>query len=653
MVNPELKELFFTHHLHKEIEIEVYPDSGNPLYKIKNDQIVSESMELTESLCSDGELKFGSCEASCFKIRVANISIPIMQDNCIKVRINIETSPGSQTYKPLNLGTYKVNSERPTADRKWRDIVAYDFMYEIIKADVLEWYENFFNSHPTGTTLKTFRTEFITQCFPYSKYRYLFPLAAASEKLPLDDLSVYKIDGIKKLSGKDVLSAIGEINGCFPHINRDGYLTYVFLKQDIHGLYPKNTLYPSNNLYPKDSGTTSLTSSSGTYKSADYEDYEVEKIGLLELKDTTKSYTNFAEAGLGNPNFKYTIENNLFILGYSNELMKRYIAQPLSSVIKNIYYRPFEAVTQGNPCFEVGDAISLSTRYQLIESYIMTRTLKGIQELEDTFAAEGPAGEYSITNVSEIQIETPIENIEKQTEENKNKIEETKKEIETQRSEIEALREYYEEQIKMLNEENEKLLASLQHFMQSPDAEGNYPQDKATIDVILEVNEAVRCHNVRPLTDNIYTCGTPNYKWQQIYSAKDTISTSDENEKHDIKPISSKYEELFFKLQPLTYMFNNGDRVHIGTTAQKLKEAMEEIGLSNIEVGAFCRDEVPNEKEQYIYGIRYNEFIMLNTHMIQKLYRQVNEQNEKINELKEMISELHTAYKGGEENGIQ
>ena len=64
MVDSELKDLFFTHHLRKEIEITGYRQGDAPSFNIVNDQILSESMELTESLCSEDELKFGSCESS-------------------------------------------------------------------------------------------------------------------------------------------------------------------------------------------------------------------------------------------------------------------------------------------------------------------------------------------------------------------------------------------------------------------------------------------------------------------------------------------------------------------------------------------------------------------------------------------------------------
>lgn len=54
-----------------------------------------------------------------------------------------------------------------------------------------------------------------------------------------------------------------------------------------------------------------------------------------------------------------------------------------------ITYRPFNAEVKGNPCVEVGDLISIGTKYMIIDSYVLERTLKGIQSLRDSIHADG------------------------------------------------------------------------------------------------------------------------------------------------------------------------------------------------------------------------------------------------------------------------
>ena len=149
---------------------------------------------------------------------------------------------------------------------------------------------------------------------------------------------------------------------------------------------------------------------------------------------------------------------------------------------------------------------------------------------------------------------------------------------------------------------------------------------------------------VAPDDDEGHPCGLSNMKWSTVYAKNGSINTSDKNKKHDIKEISEVYEKLFFGLNPVSYMFNNGDRVHIGIIAQDLENLMGELGLSDIDVAGYCRDikmkitrddltgnviEEPDLDEngniQYNYGVRYSEFIMLNTHMLQKAYKRIDE----------------------------
>ena len=164
---------------------------------------------------------------------------------------------------------------------------------------------------------------------------------------------------------------------------------------------------------------------------------------------------------------------------------------------------------------------------------------------------------------------------------------------------------------------------------------------------------------VAPDNDEGHPCGLSDSKWSTVYAKNGSINTSDRNKKHDIRDISALYEKLFFMLKPVSYMFNNGDRVHLGIIAQDLKAAMAELGLTDMEVAAYCRDvkmkqihdtetdqyiEVPDLDEdgnvQYNLGVRYSEFIMLIAHMLQKAYIRIDDQQEQIDRLKSQMEEV-------------
>lgn len=154
--------------------------------------------------------------------------------------------------------------------------------------------------------------------------------------------------------------------------------------------------------------------------------------------------------------------------------------------------------------------------------------------------------------------------------------------------------------------------------------------------------------------------GGGSRRWNNIYARTTTINTSDKNSKRDIKPIEERYEKLWKKIRPVSFMFNNGDRVHLGIIAQDLEEAMFETGLTADELAMFCKDikqkriegtdefeDVVNEngEKEYIYGVRYGELIALNTHMTQKLYQENKELKNEVSELKETVKKQNDVIK--------
>ena len=94
------------------------------------------------------------------------------------------------------------------------------------------------------------------------------------------------------------------------------------------------------------------------------------------------------------------IEGNFLVYGKGTKELNE-IGEKTLSKIKGIIYRPFSADCKGNPCLEAGDAVRLATKYELIETYILKRTLKGIQALRDDLEANGE--EYRTSKVNGIQ----------------------------------------------------------------------------------------------------------------------------------------------------------------------------------------------------------------------------------------------------------
>ena len=371
MIDYKYKDFYNDTSVSKKMQIECSDGSV-----LNEEDWKGESAELTERLCSESEISFGRCEASTFKLRVRERVVPLAGKK-ISVSVTLE----GVDEAPFMMGVYKVDSDVPTADRRYRDIVAYDAMYDILNAEVSGWY----NSLTFPMTLRQFRTAFCAY------------VGVEQEEITLinDDMVVEKTIDSGELPGKTVIEAICEINGCFGHITRAGKLRYVVLEQMIEGLYPADDLYPSDDLYPADPMGTSEVSKS-MYLSCQYEDFIVQHIDKLQIRQEE----NDIGAISGTGNNCYIIEDNFLVYGkYAAELQT--IADNVLSVIGVVWYRPAQVEARGNPCLEVGDGILLYTSRETIYTYILQRTLKGIQALRDSYTAEGE--EYRTGQVNGLQ----------------------------------------------------------------------------------------------------------------------------------------------------------------------------------------------------------------------------------------------------------
>ena len=392
MVDYQYSSLFLKDSVDKQLSI--VSDDGK--INITNTELHQEKFELTESLCSESELTFGACEAGMIKFTVSNVFLP-MKGKWLTAKMTLD----GHEDKPFQIGKYKVYSDTPTADRTCRDVVAYDALYDILSSDVTDWYNQILPQKDSKVKLKQFRDSFFNH----------FGVEQEEVSLVNDEMIIEKTVEVtasssgssdtaekstigESMSGKEVLSCILEINGCMGNIGRAGKFRYVYLTQEIQGLYPANDLYPADDLYPRNPKSASISKSQ--YISAQYEDYIVRAIDKLKIREKE----NDIGVVVGDGGNTYVIEGNFLVYGKGTKELNE-IGEKTLSKIKGIIYRPFSADCKGNPCLEVGDAVRLTTKYELIETYILKRTLKGIQALRDNLEADGE--EYRTSKVNGIQ----------------------------------------------------------------------------------------------------------------------------------------------------------------------------------------------------------------------------------------------------------
>lgn len=164
--------------------------------------------------------------------------------------------------------------------------------------------------------------------------------------------------------------------------------------------------------------------------------------------------------------------------------------------------------------------------------------------------------------------------------------------------------------------------------------------------------------NLRGYTVRLYNYGGGTY----LGTSGSTAVTSDRNLKRDIYDINDQYVEFFMRLRPVSYKYNAkenvGHRDHIGYIAQEVEDALLDSGLTTEQFGGICietdvdfnmdYDSEMTEEElaagnihyDKLYSLRYEEFIALNTHMIQKALNLIDAQQTKIDELETRIAKL-------------
>lgn len=734
MINSSLKEKYWDSSTDKQMVISVVGTNQ----KIDNSMLEIGTFALEESLCSESELKFGACEANCVKFTARNTA-----GNIIGKTISIEETVDGDSENPMPYGFFKVASDVPTADRTKRQITAYDAMYDIINTDVKSWYAGL--SFPM--TLKQFRNSF---------FAYL-GIAQVETSLANDSMTVNKtivatqtddssaVTEESAISGKTVVTAICEINGCFGNINRDGKFEYVFLKAITSALYPAEDLFPSDNLFPSDANTESMT---GHYITFDYEDFQSKAITQLEIKTSEDN----AGAIVGTAGNNYSITGNFLVSDKTGAELEQ-IANNLLPIMAKAAYTPIKSCTcVGNPCLTLGEPIRFNTTREIVETYLLQRTLTGVQSKRDSISAQGTQTHSAKVN----SIRDTIESVERRTgklernadhlqstyedleEQTNTKFEQTAKSIsaEVNRAqkaegqldaslELKLGRDENDQVVSMINASADQITLSGNRLIVNSnnfqldgdgrvsivdslnfiatsqgddlviiglDARGrpmlqniridlNSVTDQdgvaigdhastadhaTTADSATTAESARQCimastahylqgiglsdyvrisgnGNLIPSSSSVY-CGTTENPFAGGYSSGGWKTTSDRRKKKDFRKLleDDRFERFFELLQPMEYrLIENDKKMHIGFVAQDVEQAMTDCDISEnefygLEHAVFSEKDFESNEEwekfleqnggaNDMYTLCYQEFIALNTAMIQKLQNRCND----------------------------
>lgn len=409
MINYKYYDLFDKSSVDKQLKI-VCQDGT--ILTNKNFSSTSSDFSLSESLCSDSKLSFGKCESACLKIKIAN-TVNSLKGQTLRVTETLANKDDA----PFKIGTYIVDEDTLTSDKKYRNITAYDRLYSVSSMNVSDWYSKLFPTKQvpliryenvtkewtyTGIDGKEI-TEYYEELEPITYYQTEYEsitlkafrdsffkhigLTQQPTTLVNDNMKVSKsVDNID-LTAKDVLEAICEINGVFGKMSRDDVFTYVELKSFSRGLFPSKTLYPNKSLFPRKPGNVDTRRlETGEYKTLQVGDTNFEQITKLQIRQSEDDIGYIAGDDTG---VSYIIQGNFLTYSSGTNELKT-IANNVLSKISKVIFNPVNITLQGNPCVETGDTIRIvDMNNKVYMSYVLQRTLTGIQMLMDSIISEG------------------------------------------------------------------------------------------------------------------------------------------------------------------------------------------------------------------------------------------------------------------------
>ena len=380
MIESTLEPLFHISSLPKHWTIA----DVNSSFVITETNLELESFSLYESICDADRLDFGRCSSARVSFTCLNIDL-----NLINRTFNISFTFDGYPNDPFQVGVFTVVEDKPSPDRRSREVVLQDALYFILNTNYASWYNAL---TWTNMTLGGFIDSFLAHVG-------LTADSASRAELVNAGMPLTKTLETNELLGSTILYAVCQVAGCFGVINRDGEFKFLYLKSDIEGLFPANDLYPAEDLYPIEPVTTRIDESE-YYPPLIYETYMTPQITKLHVAENSED----AGTTIGTGDSQYNIVGNFLLLGKSASDINTYGANILGAITKR-NYRPYSVSKMGNLCFELGDAIRMSNDRIAVESYILTRTFSGTQGFIDDISADGTQDYNTVANTASTSVQ--------------------------------------------------------------------------------------------------------------------------------------------------------------------------------------------------------------------------------------------------------
>ena len=361
-VSEQIKEAFLDR---DDINLKLTFSDGTVL---TNDDFVSGTFSLEQTLCEEEQLSFGSVGSAC-------LSIDVLKTNKKYKGLTVSAVIYTGT-DGIPLGTFRITDDSLSDDRSFRSLQAYDAVYIHSNDDLQPWYD--------GLTFPISVKDMRDSLFNY------VGITQETTTLVNDSIMIDRtIDPTATaLTFNMAVKAICEMNAVLGCMTNENKFRYVRLDALNGSLLPSETLYPADDLYPEEIPVDEeITTEDGTciikQGSYVYKDFETPPIDKVNIKESDSDYGTFYGSG----NNVYTIVGNFLLYGNTaDENMA--VARNFYNVASAITYIPTRVTVLGMPWLELGDMIGLQGNHYSIFP-ILHRTLTGIANCEDTYEANG------------------------------------------------------------------------------------------------------------------------------------------------------------------------------------------------------------------------------------------------------------------------
>ena len=360
---------------------------------LTSENILLDTLELTNSICDDSTLKFGGCISSQLSISVfgvddelnnREIKVYIHQkyidelypSNTLYPKTEIVGSPASNLY-PYKLVPVRVciftgviDSSKRQQNRNVREIIAYDKLYQVSKINVYNWFYGV-AYHTPKITIKDLK-ETLVDILESNGITLDTSIYDSDDNYTLD-LSYQLVEDIcdRKLTALELLESYCEITAHFAYCTGNGTIKILRLPQAGMELVPYEVKY---------------------YTDLTFEDYTVASITNARFpynKNKTRNETIVDVSASGEKKNYYDSDNKLTAFNKTDTIISNLI-KPNGSLLNGwLFYdfRPFNANLFGRWWLEPGDTITLDTGaddIKKITTTIFSRTINGTAGLSVT-----------------------------------------------------------------------------------------------------------------------------------------------------------------------------------------------------------------------------------------------------------------------------